>query len=128
MAAQKQPLNELLHRTQDEYAHLLAAARRLNIELGLLKQRISQVEMKSGTPGSWFHHQQQQIVDISIIYLFNPGCEHESRWLEEDGQAANYRPLLGSDSSSVVSGAMNHRTRRREQQPAPPGTTTELAQ
>jgi hypothetical protein len=67
-------LQEVVDLAETEHAALLAAARGLCTDLVALNQRLD-CYIGGGT------------------YLFNPGVEHESRWLNEDGPTATYTPL-----------------------------------
>ena len=83
-----------LDAAQSEHAALHALANSLASALERLKHRLTHVE--SERRGIEKAVEVMTATPCICVYIFNPGCELESRWLEEDDAGAStYHPLRG---------------------------------
>lgn len=88
-----------LDAAQSEHAALHALANSLASALERLKHRLTHVENERRGIEKAVEVQVEVMTATPCIcvYIFNPGCELESRWLEEeeDAGASTYHPLRG---------------------------------
>lgn len=84
-----------LDAAQSEHAALHALANSLASALERLKHRLTHVENERR--GIEKAVEVMTATPCICVYIFNPGCELESRWLEEeeDAGASTYHPLRG---------------------------------